>query len=296
MSNRNIVKQQAIAESASTDVRLPKSIQRMEQARGRHHIKAAVEAASQYGVDPAAEQVAALSWDQAVLEASHEQLSTTASEHYGAVTDRYYNLLTQYSNTKAIINVFGDTAEVPAKYNWNHLVDRDHYRNEGGLDPLYTDPQLLGYETREAANTWREQMSMLYDIVTSTVWGHLQGERDMELGLKIAPRILTDDGGTTYGPYTNVAVLFEFKGKHCEAFTTLDDSIKASRLDINRVDIGTEEWTEAEQAVRMSRYKIIREHHGQADSLLAKEGVKIRQQKQADRMAELAAEQPEWVH
>lgn len=299
MSNRNMEKQRAITESqqeqASSETRLPKSLQRMEKARGRHQIKAAVEAASQWGADAAAEQVKALTWDATVLDASHEQLQSTASEHYAAVADRYYNLLTQYSHTKATVLVFGDTPEVPAKFNWNHLVDRHNWINEGGLDPLYTDPELLGYESREAANEWREQMSLLYRTVTSTVWDFIKGERSIDLGLKVSPRILTDDGSTTYGPYTNVAVLFEFKNRPCEAFVTLDDSLKASRLDINRVDVGTEDWGEAENVVRMAKYKIIREHHENADDRLKKEGAKLRAQKQADKLAELSKAQPEWI-
>ena len=191
--------------------------------------------------------------------------------------------------------MFGDTPEVPAKFNWNHLVDRHNWINEGGLDPLYTDPELLGYESREAANEWREQMSLLYRTVTSTVWDFIKGERSIDLGLKVSPRILTDDGSTTYGPYTNVAVLFEFKNRPCEAFVTLDDSLKASRLDINRVDVGTEDWGEAENVVRMAKYKIIREHHENADDRLKKEGAKLRAQKQADKLAELSKAQPEWI-
>ena len=259
MSNRNIVKQQAIADSASTEVRLPKSLQRMEKARGRHKIKAAVEAASQYGADAAAEQVRALTWDQAVAEAQHEQLYAQASDLYHAASDRFFGLLTTWSHRMSTTHVFANSPATPAAYNWSHLIDT-------AGDPDYSSGELLGFESQDAANEWREDIGDIRSTAISHLWDYLSN-KDASNGVHLSP--LKEDG--TYGDHTNVALLFKIGDEHLQVFAHLDDT-QPGRWYINRIDIGdvtdsegVVTWDEDYDAQLMRGYEAVADLHEKAD-------------------------------
>lgn len=225
MSNRNIEKQRAISESASTETRLPKTLQRMEKARGRHKIKAAVEASSQWGADAAAEQAKALTWDQAVAEAQHEQLYAQASDLYHAASDRFFGLLTTWSHRMSTTHVFANSPATPAAFNWSHLIDADG-------DPDYGSGELLGFESRDAANEWREDIADIRSTAVSKLWDYLR-DKDVKNGVHLAP--LKEDG--TYGDHTNVALLFTIGDEHFQVFAHLDDTQPGDWY-IDRIDIG----------------------------------------------------------
>tara|TARA_R110002110_G_scaffold50194_1_gene148776 strand:+ start:1189 stop:2100 length:912 start_codon:yes stop_codon:yes gene_type:complete len=291
MTNRSAAEASAISQSFEDADKQTATQQQVRTAKvrrrlsSRNEVQAAADAASQYG-SPVEGVTEGGTWDQSVLDAQHEQLNASASDHYHATLDRLHSLKSTWSNMVATVWIFGDTSETPNKFNWTKLIDMAPYRNDGGGDPAYTNPDLLGYETREEANEWREQASDLFLTITDACWEYIKRESDQDRGIKVAP--LADDG--SFGPYTEVALLFEFAECQCQAFATMDDDYPGG-WSITRIDIGDVQdadgnivWDDEEDLILINRYATIKKQLNKADRLQRQSAAESRRRKQADAM------------
>ena len=214
---------------------------RQVKAAGRTKVKQSLEEATNHSVDDRQAVVEGRTWKQEVLDARHEQLAASASDHYQATIDRFTHALSTWSDRSATVWLFGDSESTPAKFRWSKLIDLSPYTNDGGGQPLYSYSDLLGYDTAEEANEWREQASDLFLTVADACWAYLKGESDQTRGVKVSP---IDDLGR-YSDVCLVAILFSFGGYRCQAFAHMDDAYPQNWC-IDRIDIGDVVGSEGE--------------------------------------------------
>ena len=239
---------------------------RQVKAAGRAKVKQSLEEATNHGVDDRQAVVEGRTWKQEVLDARHEQLAASASDHYQATIDRFTHALSTWSDRSATVWLFGESESTPAKFRWSKLIDLSPFTDDGGGQPLYSYSDLLGFESAEVANQWREQASDLFLTVADACWAYLKGESDEARGVKVSP---IDDLGQ-FGDVCLVAVLFSFGGYRCQAFAHMDEAYP-QRFCIDRIDIGDVVgsegelvWDSEQDLLEIEVYKRIRQQADKA--------------------------------
>ena len=228
MTNRNQLQTKAIQANISEAelVAKQKKDARREKAAGRAHIAGAVEALANAGVDPS-HAVPALSWDEAVLGAKHEQLHADASDIYHAANDAYFRMLTHWSDMRATVSYFGSSPDTPPQWNWDFLIDPIT-----GAPAYGAGGPLFGFDTMDEADDHREAMADLRTAMISPLWNYLK-DKTAKNGVHLSP--LKENGD--YGDHTNVALLVKIGDMHYQVFAYQNDDCP-NRWYIERIDEG----------------------------------------------------------